>query len=165
MPFRRAALARGRPLCYGTGSAAAFPAARPRRTITQRNVHRDYLDAGQTRGPGLPRLRSMTAGMGDEPTTAQAAGVVFPPVVYVPCAPVRPESGEIDVDLRMTRDGRLALLVYSALDRLVTHCGPAQPWTLMRASDLEQVRLETGFELVLLDLDIPAELRRTEGEL
>jgi hypothetical protein len=98
-------------------------------------------------------------------TAAQAAGVIFPPIVYVPCAPVQPGSGEIDVDLRMTRDGRLALLVYSALDRLVTHCGPAQPWTLMQASDLERVRLETGFELVLLDLDIPAELRRTEGEL
>lgn len=98
-------------------------------------------------------------------TAAESAGVIFPPVVYVPCAPVQAGSGEIDVDLRMTRDGRLALLVYSALDRLVTHCGEAQPWTLMRASDLERVRLETGFELVLLDLDIPEELRRTEGEL
>lgn len=120
---------------------------------------------GQTKVTGFFRLRPMTAGIGDERTTAETGGVIFPPVVYVPCAPVQPGSGEINVDLRVTRDGRLALLVYSALDRLVSHCGRAQPWTLMRASDLEQVRLATGFELILLDLDIPEELRRTEGDL
>jgi hypothetical protein len=88
----------------------------------------------------------------------------FPPVVYVPCAPAQvPE--ELTVDLRVTRDGRLALLVYSAMDRLVAHCGPHQPWTVMLTRDLEQVRLATGFELILLDLDIPVEQRRTAGDL
>jgi hypothetical protein len=87
---------------------------------------------------------------------------VFPPIVYVPCAPEQ-SSGELTVDLRETRDGRLALLVYSAMDRLVAHCGPAQPWTIMATQDLEQLRLATGFELILLDLDIPVELRRTAG--
>ena len=88
----------------------------------------------------------------------------FPPVVYVPCAPAQ-SDGELTIDLRVTRDGRLALLVYSAMDRLIAHCGPAQPWTVMLTSDLEQARVATGFELVLLDLDIPAELRRTGGEI
>jgi hypothetical protein len=89
---------------------------------------------------------------------------VFPPVVYVPCAPE--QSGEeLTIDLRVTKDGRLALLVYSAMDRLVAHCGPAQPWTVMLTRDLEQARLATGFELILLDLDIPEELRRTGQEI
>lgn len=89
----------------------------------------------------------------------------FPPIVYVPCALVqnseRQSSKEMTIELRQTRDGRLALLVYSAMDRLIAHCGPAQPWTILASKDLEQVRLATGFELVLLDLDIPEELRHT----
>lgn len=88
----------------------------------------------------------------------------FPPVVYVPCAPAQ-TGDELTIDLRVTRDGRLALLVYSAMDRLVQHCGSAQPWTVMLAKDLEQARLATGFELILLDLDIPEELRRTGGAI
>ena len=88
---------------------------------------------------------------------------VFPPIVYVPCSPTRvgeeQRSSEVAIELRHTRDGRLALLVYSAMDRLIAHCGPAQPWTVFASEDLERVRLATGFELVLLDLDIPKELR------
>jgi len=80
--------------------------------------------------------------------------------VYVPCAPAQSE-GELTIDLRPTKDGRLAMLVYSSMDRLIAYCGPAQPWTVMATQDLEQARLATGFELILLDLDIPEELRRT----
>jgi hypothetical protein len=87
----------------------------------------------------------------------------FPPVIYVPCAPTETDD-ELAIDLRVTRDGRLALLVYSAMDRLIAHCGPFQRWTVMLTKDLEQVRSATGFELVLLDLDIPEELRRTGDE-
>jgi hypothetical protein len=88
---------------------------------------------------------------------------VFPPVVYVPCAPAQ-HPDELTLDLRATRDGRLALLVYSAMDRLIAHCGPNQPWTVLFAQDLEQARVATGFELILLDLDIPEPLRRTGAE-
>lgn len=88
---------------------------------------------------------------------------VFPPIVYVPCTPAQAgteqRDSEMTIELRQTRDGRLALLVYSAMDRLIAHCGPAQPWTVLASEDLERVRLATGFELVLLDLDIPEELR------
>jgi hypothetical protein len=90
-------------------------------------------------------------------------GRVFPPVVYVPCAPTQ-TADELTVDLRTTRDGRLALLVYSAMDRLIAHCGAAQPWTVMLTKDLEQLRETSGFELIMLDLDIPRELRRTSGD-
>ncbi|MGK5684858.1 SAV_915 family protein [Actinoplanes sp. URMC 104] len=89
----------------------------------------------------------------------QTRPVVFPPVVYVPCAPVQDADSELVVNLRRTREGRMALLVYSALDRLVDCCGTAQPWTLVAANQLEQLRLATGFDLVLMDVDIPEEHR------
>jgi hypothetical protein len=92
---------------------------------------------------------------------SQAAGTVrFPPVVYVPCSPLDPSGDSLVVDLRATRDGRLALLVYSALDRLVDCCGDQQPWVGMPTANLENVRVATNFELVLLDVVIPNELRR-----
>jgi hypothetical protein len=89
---------------------------------------------------------------------------MFPPVVYVPCSPLRNGGDQLSVDLRTTKDGRLALLVYSALDRLVDCCGDQQAWAVMPATDLERVRLETGYELILLDLEIPEEFRRKQGD-
>ncbi|WP_229068832.1 SAV_915 family protein [Actinoplanes sp. DH11] len=89
----------------------------------------------------------------------------LPPYVYVPCSPVRDGDSDLSVDLRPTRDGRLALLVYSALDRLVDCCGAEQPWTVLPATELETVRQATGFELILMDVRIPEYLRRgAEGE-
>jgi hypothetical protein len=89
-----------------------------------------------------------------------ARPMIVPPIVYVPCAPQQPGDAELTVDLRQTREGRLALLAYTALDRLVDCCGAEQPWAVMPTADLEQIRLATGFELILLDLQIPPELRR-----
>ncbi|MGH3901174.1 MAG: SAV_915 family protein [Pseudonocardiaceae bacterium] len=86
--------------------------------------------------------------------------ITFPPVVYVPCSPLNPEDEELSVDLRRTRDGKLALLVYSALDRLVTCCGEQQPWVVLPTANLEKIRENTDFELILLDIEIPHELRR-----
>jgi hypothetical protein len=96
---------------------------------------------------------------------SQAAGnIPFPPVVYVPCSPVSAGDDSLNVDLRPTRDGRLALLVYSALDRLVTCCGAEQPWVVMPTANVEKVRGETDFELILLDVEIPEEFRRHGDE-
>lgn len=89
---------------------------------------------------------------------------MFPPVVYVPCAQPSEEGGELTVDLRRTRDGRTALLVYSALDRLVRCCGNLQPWVVMPTARLETVNEHAGFDLILLDVKIPSELRRGAGE-
>ena len=84
----------------------------------------------------------------------------FPPLVYVPCSPFAMDDDTLIVDLRPTRDCRLALLVYSALDRLVDCCGDEQPWVVMPTGNLEKVRVETEFELILLDVVIPDEFRR-----
>lgn len=120
-------------------------------------------------GQGFRRLPSMgdipEAGTIDIARLLQGLenpGQVFPPVVYVPCAPTQ-TADELTVELRTARGGQLALLVYSAMDRLIAHCGPNQPWMVMLTKDLEQLRESTGFTLILLDLDIPQDLRRTEG--
>ncbi|OLT14071.1 hypothetical protein BJF78_19880 [Pseudonocardia sp. CNS-139] len=70
----------------------------------------------------------------------------------------------VSVDLRPTRDGRTALLVYSALDRLVGCCGDRQPWVVMATASLDTVQEATRFDLLLLDVDIPPELRRRDGQ-
>ncbi len=90
--------------------------------------------------------------------------ITFPPVVYVPCSPLTPKDEELSVDLRQTREGKLALLVYSALDRLVTCCGEQQPWVVLPTANLEKIREKTHFELILLDIDIPDEFRRYDVE-
>ncbi|GAB3271948.1 hypothetical protein GCM10027456_60050 [Kineosporia babensis] len=87
-------------------------------------------------------------------------GELFPPIIYVPCGPARNDN-ELEVDLRLMSDGRLALPVYSAMDRLVAKCGPGQPWRVFFSTDLERIRLATGFDMIVLDVDIPEELRRT----
>lgn len=93
-----------------------------------------------------------------------AETVCFPPVVYVPCSLLAAGDDSLTVDLRPTLDGRLALLVYSALDRLVSCCGDKQPWAVMPTVNLEKIRTETNFELLLLDVEIPVEFRRRDGE-
>jgi hypothetical protein len=84
----------------------------------------------------------------------------FPSVIYVLCEPVREGDTKMTLELRTTRDGRSALLVYSSLERLVSCCGPYQPWTQVLSASLDRVREQTGFNLVLLDLVIPEEHRR-----
>lgn len=94
-------------------------------------------------------------------TGQQAA---LPPVVYVPCSDDI-QDGELSVDLRPIRDGRVALLVYSALDRLVSCCGPNQAWAVMPTADLDKIAERVRFDMILLDLEIPQEHRRKAASI
>ncbi|KTR85580.1 hypothetical protein NS354_08640 [Leucobacter chromiiresistens] len=76
----------------------------------------------------------------------------MPPVLYVP---VRESAAGRIAEVRPTREGRRALLAYSALDRLLVHCGDAQPWVLVRLADLEVIMAEQPFDLVAFDPEIP----------
>ncbi|MGH3902963.1 MAG: SAV_915 family protein [Pseudonocardiaceae bacterium] len=67
------------------------------------------------------------------------------------------------VEVRETADGRTALLVYSALDRLIDCCGAEQPWAVLATTDLDILGDGTRFDLIFLDMPIPAEYRRTAG--
>jgi hypothetical protein len=79
-------------------------------------------------------------------------------MVYVPCEAV--DDNEMTISVRQARDGQLALLVYTALDRLVDCCGPNQPWVLMPTGNLDEVDEHVPFDMILFDVEIPEELRR-----
>lgn len=83
---------------------------------------------------------------------------VIPPVVYLACGST--ETDTFVPDRRTTEDGRIALLVYSALDRLIDCCGPGQPWIVVDTGKLEAIGEHAPYDVILVDVDIPADLRR-----
>nr|WP_246361406.1 SAV_915 family protein [Haloechinothrix aidingensis] len=66
---------------------------------------------------------------------------------------------EAVVELRRTRDGRMALMAYSAMDRLKYCCGEQQPWMVLPTAYLDNIQQVQPFDLVLLDVIIPEEHR------
>lgn len=80
------------------------------------------------------------------------------PIVYLP---VHLDSEGTPADVRMIRlpDGRVALLGYTALDRLIACCGDHQPWLVFEVSRLEALRETKPFDLKYLDLELPDHLR------
>lgn len=103
-----------------------------------------------------PRTRESGDGPGTEGVVVSE--VVVPPVVYVPVESV-PEGEEADVIFRRTRDGEVALVLYTALDRLVDCCGPHQPWILMPTEKLAAVAEVQPYDLIFFDLEMPEEER------
>ena len=75
-----------------------------------------------------------------------------PPVLYLPVT--AGPSGNI-AEVRPTREGRRALLAYSALDRLLAQCGDGQPWVLVQIADLDGLMAEQPFDLIAFDANIP----------
>lgn len=63
------------------------------------------------------------------------------------------------MQIRELKDGRLALLAYTALDRLLERCGPNQRWVLVRTPDLGRIKDEQHYDVVILDLEVPAQYR------
>ncbi|MFS0895957.1 SAV_915 family protein [Mycolicibacterium litorale] len=49
--------------------------------------------------------------------------------------------------MRQTRDGRIALLAYSALDRLHDCCGVDQAWIVMPTAELATLQAAQPFQL------------------
>ena len=46
------------------------------------------------------------------------------------------------------RDGRVALLAYTALDRLATCMGPYQPWVLYRTEQLDELGGVQSYDVI-----------------
>jgi len=86
-----------------------------------------------------------------------------PPVLYLPLHRTSTAT-EPRVEIRRLRDGRQALLVYSALDRLLDLCGANQRWILVRTEDLAQLKARQPFDVVISDLAVP-EQYRSEGAI
>jgi hypothetical protein len=72
----------------------------------------------------------------------------FPPVVYVPTT--TGSDGTTRVDMKVTKDGRTALFVYSAIDRLEAWYAPV-PWVLVTVEGLQTLYDEEPYDLLLLD--------------
>lgn len=88
-----------------------------------------------------------------------SAAPLVPPALYIPLS-VDSTPGQQIVEIRELKDGRKALLAYTALDRLLTLAGDRQPWTLLRTEDLQQIKQEQPYDVVIFDLDVPAAYRR-----
>lgn len=84
----------------------------------------------------------------------------FPPVVYLPVLAEVQQVADAQIMLRRMRDGRVACLAYSALDRLLTSCGEDQPWMWTPTVALDALQQARPFDVLLLDVYIPEENRR-----
>lgn len=89
----------------------------------------------------------------------------LPPMVYVPLSDETADPADAKLEYRLTKDGRKALLAYSALDRLQRGMGIEQPWAVMPTAQLEKFRETDQFDTVVLDIVMPVRLRKgVEGD-
>ena len=80
----------------------------------------------------------------------------MPPVVYVPCTPG--DDGISHLAYRNLDDGRVALLVYTALDRLIDLAGDVH-WALLDWDALQQAQDLQHYDIILQDIRIPEDRR------
>jgi hypothetical protein len=95
---------------------------------------------------------------GREPASSPARPVIGP-ALYLP---VRPDGESVEV--RRLEDGRRALLAYTAIDRVATHCGEAQPWVLIETAELRAVKQRQPFDIVITDMHVP-DIYRSGGRI
>ena len=76
----------------------------------------------------------------------------LPPVVYAPT--VVGEDGNVRVRMHELQDGRVAIFVYSAIDRLEAQYGEGSPWVLLSPPQLERAHAAAPFDLLLLDREL-----------
>lgn len=79
---------------------------------------------------------------------------LVPPVLYLPVME-HPQGGQYAI-VRELSDRRRGLVAYTALDRLADQCGANQPWVLVPTAELGRIKEEQPFDLVLFDIDVPA---------
>lgn len=75
----------------------------------------------------------------------------FPPVVYAPTTTVAGDDGVAHLELLELADGRTALFVYSAVDRLHAWWGEGAPWVLLSVEHLQRAYEAVPYDLLLLD--------------
>jgi len=85
---------------------------------------------------------------------------MVPPMVYLPCQAPETTAPDVIAEYYLLEDGRVALLAYTALDRLVSCCGSNQPWVLTPTAKLDELDRIRPYDVILLDTEIPAAHRR-----
>lgn len=99
-------------------------------------------------------------GISDEERDVAAQHI--PPVVYVPAHRVSGPQGPT-LELRQLDDGGVALLAYTALDRLARGLGPHQPWVLIPLENLEDIQQRQPFDEIHFDVSLPEDRWRGFG--
>jgi hypothetical protein len=79
----------------------------------------------------------------------------LPPVVYAPT--LTDDDGNQRIRMHRMGDGRVALFVYSAIDRLEAQYGDGTPWVLLSVPDLERAHEASPFDVLLLDRELHPE--------
>jgi hypothetical protein len=74
----------------------------------------------------------------------------FPPVVYAPTTTVAGDD-RLRLEMVVTNDGRTALFVYSAIDRLHEFYRAGAPWALLSVEDLQRAHEQEPYQLLFLD--------------
>lgn len=90
--------------------------------------------------------------------TEQTEQTVVPPVLHLPLSAQSTERHQY-VEVRQLKDGRMALLAYTALDRLGECCGDQQPWILLKTEELENLKVSQPFDVVVFDMAVPEQFR------
>ena len=83
----------------------------------------------------------------------------YPPFLYIPCVSHVTNGMYAEAVYRETKDGRSALLVYSALDRLLACQGEDQPWFGLPLQSLQMLHDVRPFDIVYTDVYVPEERR------
>ena len=76
----------------------------------------------------------------------------MPPVVYVPTTDEE-EPALRQVLQHTMDDGRTALFVYSAIDRLFSFYRPGNAWFVCDVATLQRIHEETPYDLLFVDRD------------
>ena len=88
---------------------------------------------------------------------AESGRPPIPPALYLPSTGASNTRGA-EIELRQMRDGRVALLAYTALDRLARCLGPNQPWVLYPTENLGQLEAVQSYDVIYLDTPVPRNL-------
>lgn len=88
---------------------------------------------------------------------AESGRPPIPPALYLPSTGASNTRGA-KIELRQMRDGRVALLAYTALDRLARCLGPNQPWVLYPTENLDQLEAVQSYDVIYLDTPVPRNL-------
>lgn len=67
----------------------------------------------------------------------------------------------VELELRDTTDGNRALLAFTSLEQLVAGCGDGQPWIAVPGTNVADIKIRSGSDVVFWDAALPLEDRRT----
>lgn len=110
---------------------------------------------------GSPECEEHTvtpAVLGDQPP--QAEQPAWPETAYLPIGAVSIEDEHARLELRHTTQGDLGLVSFSSVEQLVDSYGQEQPWIAIAGEQLPAAAEQTGAQVVLIDVPVPA----TDGE-